>query len=480
MPVGYLPYAVRFPTAVNTNVHAKYSGPSGLIAREPMVQTQDALLLREAVTAAKVGNKAAARQLLRQASVHNPNNELVWLWRASLSESPKEAIFYLGEVLRINPQNQKAAAWLEKCKGQSPTTPTSVEGPKPVGQNLSQPPEPGSVPNGTPATVTAAAATATSGSTFAMPPVASATTTQSLLKTVQNVGVSAGTAPEATAATAAVANGQVTEQTVGRLVENRPKPTVIPFVATKGSAAPAMKPPPQASAPPTPQHKWKCPFCSHGSDIALKKCPACRSVTVLEDLKEVEKNEGVQERTVRDAISRYESTPAEKRSYEQNLYLALGHLNLREATAAIPYLKAATALKRNEWTLLGVLDQIQWRKVIMVVDDSLTIRKALSGILEKNDYRVVTAEDGSHALERLTETVPDLVLLDITMPWMDGYQVCKHIKEKAMTRKVPVVMLSGKDGIFDRVRGKLAGCNDYVTKPFDPDGLLKTIKKYLP
>ncbi|MBI4902056.1 MAG: response regulator [Acidobacteria bacterium] len=159
--------------------------------------------------------------------------------------------------------------------------------------------------------------------------------------------------------------------------------------------------------------------------------------------------------------------------------MALGHLNLRETTGALPYLKAAAAQKRNDWTLTGILDQIQWRKVILVVDDSLTIRKALSSILEKNEYRVVTAEDGSHALNRLNEAVPDLVLLDITMPWMDGYEVCKNIKGKPLTKKVPVVMLSGKDGLFDKVRGKLAGCNDYITKPFDPEALLKTIRKYL-
>jgi twitching motility two-component system response regulator PilG len=109
----------------------------------------------------------------------------------------------------------------------------------------------------------------------------------------------------------------------------------------------------------------------------------------------------------------------------------------------------------------------------------VTVRKALSSILERNEYRVVLAEDGSHALARLNEAVPDLVLLDITMPFMDGYQVCKVIKDKAVTKKVPVIMLSGKDGLFDKVRGKLAGANDYVTKPFDPEALLKTIRKYL-
>jgi twitching motility two-component system response regulator PilG len=248
---------------------------------------------------------------------------------------------------------------------------------------------------------------------------------------------------------------------------------VIPFSPPilKTSTAPALQP--QASP-----YKWRCPFCGFGSEHASRRCPSCRSITVLEDLKEIEKNDGVMEKVVRDSLSRYESTPADQRSFEQNLNLALGHLNLREATAALPYLKAASSQKRNDWALMGVLDQIQWRKVILVVDDSLTIRKALSSILEKNDFRVVTAEDGSHALAKLNEAVPDLVLLDITMPWMDGYEVCKAIKAKALTRKVPVIMLSGKDGLFDKVRGKLAGCNDYVTKPFDPDALLKTIKKY--
>jgi twitching motility two-component system response regulator PilG len=434
-----------------------------------MPQTQDALLLREAVTAAKVGNKAAARQLLRQASVHNPNNELVWLWRASLSESPKEAIFYLGEVLRINPQNQKAVAWLEKCKGVTGAAAQAPEGPRPVGQNLSQPPAPGANHGaGAPPAATHQAVHA--AGTFA----AAQTHTQGVLKTAESVGTTT-VRPTETAPIGSMATGRAVDPTVMPKpadAATRPRPTVIPFApASKGSPALALEP--------EPQSRWRCPFCQAPSESALRRCPNCRAVTVLEDLKEIEKNEGVQEKLVRDSLARYEATPADKRSFEQNVSLALGHLNLREATAALPHLKAASAQKRNDWALNGVLDQIQWRKVILVVDDSLTIRKALSSILEKNDYRVVTAEDGSHALAKLNEAVPDLVLLDVTMPWMDGYEVCKAIKQKALTRKVPVIMLSGKDGLFDKVRGKLAGCNDYVTKPFDPDALLKTIKKYL-
>ncbi len=434
--------------------------------RELMAQTQDALLLREAVTAAKVGNKAAARQLLRQASVRNPNNELVWLWRASLSESPKEAVYYLGEVLRINPDNQKASAWLERCGGQLKAAP--AEQAPTAGDGISQPP------------------THQAGATG--PEVASSgPPTQNVLRVAEQVGTSPvrpdGPAPAPAPDPVPVIAGRPEGVVTIRVAETpaakpaeaaaMPKPAVVP--SSPGRISPA----PTVSGQPQPQQKWRCPYCKHGSDAALRRCPTCRTITGLDDLKEIEKNEGVQERVVRDALARLESTPTDKRTLEQNLALAVGHLNLREATAALPYLKAAAAQKKSDWALLGVLDQIQWRKVILVVDDSLTIRKALSSILEKNDYRVVMAEDGSQALAKLNEAVPDLVLLDITMPWMDGYEVCKAIKSKALTRKVPVVMLSGKDGLFDKVRGKLAGCNDYVTKPFDPDGLLKTIKKYL-
>lgn len=448
-----------------------------------MPQSQDAILLREAVTAAKVGNKAAARQLLRQASVHNANNELVWLWRASLSESPKEAIFYLGEVLRINPGNQKAAAWLEKCKGAvgadaGKAHPVPQSGSEPAAaatQTVTNIPAPGMV-SSPPISNPAVSAPPMSTSTLAM--------SHNLARTAEGVGVHTVrpdmvAAPVGVARTAEPGNGNGSGASYSKPPDSglRARPGVIPFGAAKGS--PVQTPVSPAAPPPPPSPRWKCVFCGHAADNTQRRCPQCRAVTVLEDLKEIEKNEGVQEKLVREALGRLEVVPADKRAFEQNVALALGHLNVREATAALPYLKAAAQQRKNDWALMGILDQIQWRKVILVVDDSLTIRKALSGILEKNDYRVVTAEDGSQALNKLNEAVPDLVLLDITMPWMDGYEVCKTIKQKALTRKVPVIMLSGKDGLFDKVRGKMAGCNDYVTKPFDPDGLLKTIKKYL-
>jgi twitching motility two-component system response regulator PilG len=84
------------------------------------------------------------------------------------------------------------------------------------------------------------------------------------------------------------------------------------------------------------------------------------------------------------------------------------------------------------------------------------------------------------ALAKLNEETPDLILLDITMPRMDGYQVCKVIKKNPYTKDIPVVMLSGKDGFFDKVKGKMAGATDYVTKPFREVTLTRAIERYLP
>lgn len=119
------------------------------------------------------------------------------------------------------------------------------------------------------------------------------------------------------------------------------------------------------------------------------------------------------------------------------------------------------------------------QKRILVVDDSPTVCKIVSLTLQKAGYRVLTASDGVEAMSVIAEGRPDLVLLDITMPRMDGYQLCKLIKGYEATKGIPVVMLSGKDGFFDRVRGRFAGCSDYITKPFDPDALVQKVEKYL-
>ena len=111
------------------------------------------------------------------------------------------------------------------------------------------------------------------------------------------------------------------------------------------------------------------------------------------------------------------------------------------------------------------------RRIILVVDDSPTIQKVVSVTLEAHGHEVVTASDGMEALAKLRTLRPDLVLLDITMPHMDGYQLCRILRSNELTKAVPIVMLSGKDGLFDKMRGRMAGAATYITKPFAPSAL---------
>ncbi|MFZ6820451.1 response regulator [Undibacterium sp. Ji22W] len=115
---------------------------------------------------------------------------------------------------------------------------------------------------------------------------------------------------------------------------------------------------------------------------------------------------------------------------------------------------------------------------IMVIDDSSTIRRSAEIFLGQVGYKVILAEDGFDALAKINDTHPHLIFCDILMPRLDGYQTCALIKKSAKFRDTPVIMLSSKDGLFDRARGAMVGSEEYLTKPFTKDSLLKTVRKY--
>ncbi len=119
------------------------------------------------------------------------------------------------------------------------------------------------------------------------------------------------------------------------------------------------------------------------------------------------------------------------------------------------------------------------RPVIVVCDDSPTVRKLVCMSLEPHGFRVLTATDGVEGTALIQQVVPNLVLTDINMPEMDGYQLCKNVTKNPLTRNIPVVMLSGKDGMFDKLRGKLVGSTDHMSKPFSPRDLLRVVRNHL-
>ncbi|NIT13120.1 MAG: response regulator [Candidatus Dadabacteria bacterium] len=117
------------------------------------------------------------------------------------------------------------------------------------------------------------------------------------------------------------------------------------------------------------------------------------------------------------------------------------------------------------------------KPTVLVVDDSQTVQKIVSVTLSRQGYRVEVSSNAMQALAKLNDVIPDIIFLDINLPHMDGYQLCKIIKGNELTKEVPVVMLSGKDGFFDKMRGKMVGAADYITKPFEPNALVSAIKK---
>jgi twitching motility two-component system response regulator PilG len=115
---------------------------------------------------------------------------------------------------------------------------------------------------------------------------------------------------------------------------------------------------------------------------------------------------------------------------------------------------------------------------IMVIDDSSTIRRSAEIFLGQSGYQVVLAEDGFDALAKINDHQPALVLCDILMPRLDGYQTCALIKKSARFHDTPVLMLSSKDGLFDRARGAMVGSSAYLTKPFSKDSLLAAVREH--
>ena len=115
---------------------------------------------------------------------------------------------------------------------------------------------------------------------------------------------------------------------------------------------------------------------------------------------------------------------------------------------------------------------------VMVIDDSKTIRRTAETLLRREGADVITATDGFEALAKIADQRPQIIFVDIMMPRLDGYQTCALIKNNAQFRGTPVIMLSSKDGLFDKARGRIVGAEQYLTKPFTRDELLGAIHRY--
>jgi len=127
----------------------------------------------------------------------------------------------------------------------------------------------------------------------------------------------------------------------------------------------------------------------------------------------------------------------------------------------------------------GAEQSVNLNVKVMVIDDSKTIRRSAETLLKKVGCEVVTAIDGFEALAKITEHKPDIIFVDIMMPRLDGYQTCALIKNNQTFKATPVIMLSSKDSIFDRARGRIVGSEKYLTKPFSKEDLINAITSHV-
>ncbi len=116
---------------------------------------------------------------------------------------------------------------------------------------------------------------------------------------------------------------------------------------------------------------------------------------------------------------------------------------------------------------------------VMVIDDSKTIRRTAETLLKKAACDIITATDGFDALSKIADTQPSIIFVDIMMPRLDGYQTCALIKNNSAFKKTPVIMLSSKDGLFDKAKGRIVGSDQYLTKPFSKEELLGAIRQHV-
>jgi twitching motility two-component system response regulator PilG len=374
------------------------------------------------IAAAKAQDKVQAHALLQRALEHDPDNEMAWIWLASVAETPQEAVRCLDKVLELNPANDRARVGLERYRSQLAAL-AAPEGP-----------------------ATRACATR---------PGAGPT-------------VSAAQAPEAP-----------------RVRQLAPAPLdLAPDLHGDNEQTEILDEP-----------VWLCPFCATSGDERPDRCPECGGVQTLVNPEVFFRPLPIVHDIVAAAVDRLEkgTSPADFAGCYQ---LGLGYLHLRDFDAAIHLFQVAAEMRPEDDAFAAQLGDLiqckkasdsklrearQVRRTVLIVDDSPTIRKQVTMTLERRGYQVRAVADGGEVLNAIRQWgLPDLLLLDVTLPDMDGYQLCKMLRQDADAAHLPIILLTGKDGLLNKVRGRMAGATEHLTKPFEPETLVQAVERNCP
>lgn len=254
----------------------------------------------------------------------------------------------------------------------------------------------------------------------------------------------------------------------------------------------------------------RCPFCYAPNDVAAIQCHYCKAfLNVNKDiLTRIEQQEASNE--LRTALDRFDRVLARELNIPVLFYAGLVCLNLKDFDSALEYLEqvqqcvgnndshysqaverivsfiasrqSTTEMDSEETNTedqhSGETQQNDY-KTVLVVEDSQTTRKVIKMTLESQGFHVIEAIDGVEALSKINDHQLDIVLLDVMLPKLDGYGILSVLKQNNRLKEVPVVMLTSKDGLRDRLKGRFSSAKAYLTKPFKPDVLIKTVNKYI-
>jgi twitching motility two-component system response regulator PilG len=470
--------------------------------------------LRAGIADAKAGNRVGARRHLLAVTQEDSANELAWIWLAGVAETPQNAVYCLQRVLELNPNNTQAAEGLKSTRLQAGIGEARA-GDKEAARRYLRPLVEQCPESQLGWLWLAAVAENPADALDCFQRVLSINPNNERARTgLRNAQLQAGIAA------AQSGNKESARSLLTALTQEEPanelawhwRATVCDdpheAIACLQSVLDINPDNVRARSELEQLQKdlvaavqaWQCPLCQFADHKAATVCPDCGAVLSLADPEVFFGGSGSTDAVkLREAITRLNGVEDAENSFDTQLHLGLAHLNLRDFDQSLDCFKAALRLRtgdRQERARLTKLVQrvadaqaaaeektrqvLASRRCVLVVDDSPTVRKLVTLTMEKNGYRVAEAADGEEALASIRKEVPDLVLLDITMPKLDGYQVCKLIRSNPETARVPVIMLSGKDGFFDKVRGRMAGSTRYLTKPFKPENLLEVAHQSCP
>lgn len=420
-----------------------------------MLQAPVSDLLRQGITAARAGDRAKARILFRDATNAEPMNENAWLWYAGMAETPFEAMACLEHVLSINPKNERAKSGLKSARLNA-----GVAAAKANDRGLAR---------------------------------------ELLLRTSEDDPNNETVWLWLSGVTEDPYEAVTYLQRVLQLNPNNERAkTGLDFYQEKIKQLEEQ------------QAAWFCPVCLSKSPEPQAMCPCCKTILDISQHEAALRNSEIDKERVRVGLARLQASASSRDDYATHYYIGMAFLNLGKIDEALGHFYDARRHNPDDEGFAAQVVQIQeqWSSLptpvpevtpappvaktpavpekparkdpgfVMIVDDSPTIRKLVSMTLSRNGYQMMEAGDGHEALERMqTEGLPDLILLDIGMPGMDGFALCKILRAEPQTAKIPIVMLTGKDGFFNKIRGKMAGTNLYLTKPFQPEELVQIVQK---